>query len=211
MRRSELKSAPYNPRVITEAGKRKLRAGLESLGMLGPVTWNKRTGNLVGGHQRLAILDALSDHPDYLLTVAVVDLSDEEEREANILLNNKEAGGQFDFEKLEEMFAAGNMRVEVTGFDPADVYRIFGDSKAIMATTGATEALAEKVRETQRKYEGVVGTRGNERATRDAEEFYLVVIFPSAAVLDGFTERYGLENNRYQDGTVLEGAILAKK
>lgn len=42
--RSELKNAPYNPRTLSEAQKRKLRAGIKRHGVVAPITWNKRTG-----------------------------------------------------------------------------------------------------------------------------------------------------------------------
>jgi hypothetical protein len=46
--------------VINDNEKRKLRAGIAKHKMVMPPVWNKRTGNLVGGHQRMASLDALA-------------------------------------------------------------------------------------------------------------------------------------------------------
>ena len=75
MARSLLRAAPYNPRKIHPESQRRLKKALTRLGMLAPVTWNRRSGNLVGGHQRLKLLDELADGAtDYELTVAVVDL-----------------------------------------------------------------------------------------------------------------------------------------
>jgi ParB-like chromosome segregation protein Spo0J len=100
MRRSQLKAAAYNPRIIGEAEKRKLRAGLKRHGLVAPITFNRRTGNVVGGHQRLAALDGLEDSPDYELDVAVIDVSEAEEKEINILLNNASAMGDWDLGEL---------------------------------------------------------------------------------------------------------------
>src|SRR3954470_5459218 len=65
MHRSQLKGAPYNPRILTEAARRKLRTGLKKHGMVAPPTWNETTGNVVGGHQRLDGLDALAGTANY--------------------------------------------------------------------------------------------------------------------------------------------------
>src|SRR5690606_22852641 len=57
--RQEIKNAPYNPRVITDEEKKNLRRLIKKHGIVETLVWNIRTGNLVGGHQRLNILDAL--------------------------------------------------------------------------------------------------------------------------------------------------------
>jgi len=190
--------------VIAEANKRKLRAIIETIGLLAAITWNVRTGHIVGGHRRLEVLDILDETKgNYTLTVNQVDLSDSEEREANIALNNPDAQGDFDLMKLEEMFAAKDMRLAATGWDPADVFRLFGESPTLAAIPGATDALAEKIRETQRKYEEVLNISGR----RDTAEFYLVVIFRSTAEADAFIKEHELPDNRYQSADDLKRII----
>src|SRR3989304_6283669 len=142
-RRSELKNAPYNPRRISDAARKKLRNGIKKLKLLGPVQWNKRTGNLVGGHQRLSILDQMETKPDYLLTVAVVDLDEKQEKEANLLLNNWSAQGDWDPEKLNEMLPG--LDLEATGFDDADVMRMLGD-QVDNAEAQKLEEMADRLR-----------------------------------------------------------------
>jgi hypothetical protein len=80
MNRSQLKAAPYNPRILSEAAKRKLRTGLKKHGLVAPLTFNKRTGNMVGGHQRLDQLDALAGTANYELDVAVIDVDEVREK-----------------------------------------------------------------------------------------------------------------------------------
>ena len=99
--RSGLTQAEYNPRVIDDYTRKRLEESLKG-GMFKPVTWNKRTGNIVGGHQRLAALDDLHGGQDYSLTVAVVDVDEKTEREYNIRDNNEALMGQWDPEKLGE-------------------------------------------------------------------------------------------------------------
>ena len=95
--RRELASAAYNPRILSEAARKKLKKNLDSdhggVGLLGPVTWNEVTGTLVGGHQRLQILDALEGTDNYLLDVAVVRLTEVQEKEQNIALNSDRPQG----------------------------------------------------------------------------------------------------------------------
>ena len=52
----DLSPAPYNPRRITAEAKRRLGTSLHEFGDIGGITWNRRTGHLVTGHQRVAEL-----------------------------------------------------------------------------------------------------------------------------------------------------------
>ena len=49
----DLKPAPYNPRKISEEAVSGLAYSLEEFGDISGITWNKRTGHLVSGHQRV--------------------------------------------------------------------------------------------------------------------------------------------------------------
>ena len=54
-----LNVAPYNPRISLQPDMpeyEKLKNSIEKFGMVEPIIWNKRTGNVVGGHQRLKVL-----------------------------------------------------------------------------------------------------------------------------------------------------------
>ncbi len=159
MLRSELRGAPYNPRTITAKARKQLKAGLEALGLLHPLTWNKRTGNLVAGHQRLDLLDGLANGAsDYKLTVAVVDLSPEEEIEANVLLNNPEAAGRYDLPKLGELLKTKGVRVAATGFSLQDVHRVLGEGPLVALAAKRDEKkqqqLAEALGEYSKHFEG---------------------------------------------------------
>jgi hypothetical protein len=194
--RSELKNAPYNPRILTEERRKRLRDGLLKIGLLHPLVWNARTGYIVGGHQRIKLLDAAYGTADYRMRVARVELSDAEEREANLLLNNAEAQGDWDLEKLEEMLReAPEMRIEATGFTTADIYRLLGDSP-FAERIDALDELAEKVREARDKYESIA--RGNK--DRDSPDYFLVFVFRDAAECSALIQRAGWPDNMWQDG-----------
>ena len=98
-----LRPAPYNPRVDlerTDPRYRKLRRSIEQFGLVEPLVWNRRTGYVVGGHQRLKILRELGHSS---VPVSVVDLGPAEERILNIILNNREAQSDFDAARLREV------------------------------------------------------------------------------------------------------------
>ena len=61
----KLKPSKYNPRKDLKPGDpeyEKLRRSIEEFGYVEPVIWNKRTGNIVGGHQRYKVLTAVNGH-----------------------------------------------------------------------------------------------------------------------------------------------------
>jgi len=94
--RSEINPAPYNPRFMDEHAGSKLRNGIEHFGLIEDLVWNSHTKTLIGGHQRLAQLDWLEGHEDYMLDVAAVIIKDiKKEKRLNVALNNPEIRGQF--------------------------------------------------------------------------------------------------------------------
>jgi ParB-like chromosome segregation protein Spo0J len=55
----DINPARYNPRLDLRPGDpdyEKLKRSLEEFDCVEPLVWNERTGNLVGGHQRLKVL-----------------------------------------------------------------------------------------------------------------------------------------------------------
>lgn len=98
--RNDIKNAPYNPRIMDKKAMQRLKQGIQKHGLVSALTWNKRTGNLVGGHQRLEQLDSLEKNKDYELTVCVVDVDEREEAMLNVQLNNPSMQGDWDLDKL---------------------------------------------------------------------------------------------------------------
>jgi len=114
--RKDIKGATYNPRMISPQARNRLKKGLEKNGLVQPLIWNKRTGNLVGGHQRLGIIDDLEGSDDYSLTVAVVDVNESQEKQINVLLNNDSAQGFWDEGKLLSLFEQEQEGVDYESF-----------------------------------------------------------------------------------------------
>lgn len=110
LKRSQIKFADYNPRVIDDEAKKSLKRGIKKFGLLGGVTVNKRTGfTIVQGHQRITVMDELQKYDpktlenDYVVRVDVADVDLKMEKELNILLNNPNAQGRWDYEKLAQI------------------------------------------------------------------------------------------------------------
>ena len=83
----KLKAAAYNPRKELKPGDaeyEKLKRSIKEFGYVEPVIWNKRTGNVIGGHQRLSVL---KDIGETRIDCVVVDLDDKREKALNIALN----------------------------------------------------------------------------------------------------------------------------
>ena len=196
--RDQLKSAPYNPRVITEGAKARLKLGLKRHGSVEPVVWNKRTGNIVGGHQRITALDSLAGTSNYLLDVSVIDVDESREKELNVLLNNPDAQGDWDLDKLADIFKDKTLEVSGTGFDVADIYRLFGDSPLLEHDANLDE-YAQRIGKAREGFEAAKQMVFE----RDSQWFYLVVIFQSIYDMDDFLDKAGLPGGRWQSGADL--------
>ena len=114
----KINPAPYNPRKDLQPGDpeyEKLKRSIQEFGLVDPLVWNERTGNLVGGHQRLKIMQEMGETEAH---VSVVDLDDEREKALNIALNK--ISGDWNLPLLKDLLEeldAGVLDVEITGFD----------------------------------------------------------------------------------------------
>lgn len=88
-----LKAAPYNPRTISKEAAEGLTQSLKRWGVVQEVVANRRTGHIIGGHQRVAALKKMGVRE---VPVVWVDLDDVEEKALNVALNNPHISGEFD-------------------------------------------------------------------------------------------------------------------
>jgi len=116
MKLVDLKPADYNPRINLEPGMdeyEKLKHSILEFGFVDPPIFNKRTGNLVGGHQRVAVAKDLGLCEK--IEVSVVDLSLEREKSLNVVLNK--ISGQWDEDKLAVLLKElDSEALDVSGF-----------------------------------------------------------------------------------------------
>lgn len=119
--RADIKNAEYNPRIMDKEAKKRLKKNLQENGLVSAITWNKRTGNIVGGHQRIEQLDALEKNKNYSLDVCVVDVDERQEAKLNVILNNQSLAGEYDLEGLAMLTEEFGLNFDEMGFTPLDV------------------------------------------------------------------------------------------
>ena len=114
--------ALYNPRKDLQPGDpeyEKLKRSIQEFGYVEPVIWNKRTGNIVGGHQRYKVL---LDMGAQEIDCVVVDLDETKEKALNLALNKIQ--GDWDYLKLKDVLQdldTGEFDLELTGFDMDEI------------------------------------------------------------------------------------------
>ena len=119
---AKLNPAAYNPRKDLKPDDKeyeKLKRSISEFGYVEPVIWNKTTGNVVGGHQRLKVLLDLGQTE---IDCVVVELTEEREKALNLALNKIQ--GDWDETKLSALMAefdATTFDVSLTGFDADEV------------------------------------------------------------------------------------------
>lgn len=212
MMRSEIAFADYNPRRISEDARKTLRKGLKAFGLVGGIVVNRRHGEqkctLVSGHQRLTEMDAIQGYPkkDYPVRVEVVTLSDKEEKELNILLNNPAAMGEWDNDLLARIVP--DIDTDMAGLTEADLAFLLPPDTGNYATdedaTGFVDLQAlrmDRIKDSDpAKYESERARlseekrKTQERAQNEAlnNQAYLCLSFASFALKSQFCARFGL-------------------
>lgn len=148
---NELNPSAYNPRKDLQPGDpeyEKLKKSILEFDYVEPIIWNQRTGNVVGGHQRLKVLQELG-HAE--VEVSVVDLPEDKEKALNLALNK--ISGEWDLPRLKDLLEelnTGAFNIEITGFDQAEIDELitqFQVPAEIMEDDFDVEAEAEKITE----------------------------------------------------------------
>jgi ParB-like chromosome segregation protein Spo0J len=123
----QLHPAAYNPRKDLKRGDPEydhLANSIEAFGYIEPIVWNKRSGNVVGGHQRLKVL---IERGESEAEVVVVDYDETTEQAANLALNK--IRGDWDFPKLADLLISldtGAFDLDLTGFSEGELKNIMG-------------------------------------------------------------------------------------
>lgn len=177
--RADIKNAEYNPRIIDKEAKKRLKKTLQENGLVSSLTWNKRTGNLVGGHQRLEQLDALEKNKDYSLDVCVIDVDEHTEAKLNVLLNNPSMQGDWDLDKLALVSEEFGIDFDDMGFTKLDIDFMYDGDERFTEMFETPEA-----KEVKTGLEEVKAARaaGKERMKeRENVNWYLMVVFEDEA------------------------------
>ena len=129
MKTENLLPADYNPRKDLKPGDEeyeKLKRSIEQFGYVEPVIWNRTTGRVVGGHQRLKVLIDMGIGE---VDCVVVEMDENKEKALNVALNK--ISGEWDKDKLALLISdlqAEDFDVSLTGFDAAEIDDLFKDT-----------------------------------------------------------------------------------
>jgi len=121
----KIKPSPFNPRVDLKPGDKAyedLKRSIQEFDCVEPLVWNEKSGNVVGGHQRLKILQERGDKET---DVVVVSLEEREEKLLNLALNKIQ--GDWDFTRLADVLTdldTGEGSLELSGFDASELEAI---------------------------------------------------------------------------------------
>lgn len=175
LQRSEIHFSDYNPRKASPDSLKTLKRGIKKYGLAGGIVVNKRTGNtIVSGHQRVSVLDDLQKYKDgendYKLRVDVVDVDPKAEKELNILFNNPNAQGEWDYDKLAKLIP--DIDYKDAGLTDADLSMIGCDYLfQTEAETNLNDELDALMSESREVHEREIQQRKEERqAIANAQE-----------------------------------------
>jgi DNA modification methylase len=117
----DIKIAKYNPRKDLKPGDPeydRIKKSVDEFGLVEPLVLNGKSNVLVGGHQRLKVLQ---ERGDKTVDVVIVDLDPIREKALNIALNR--ISGEWDENKLYAIlneFKLENISIDMTGFSMDD-------------------------------------------------------------------------------------------
>ena len=118
--------SPYNPRRIDDHDMDALRRSLRYFGTVEPIVVNKRSGRIVGGHQRVKAAKAEGMES---LPVVYVDIDDPSEKQLNLALNRIHGEWEPDLlgNLLRELEAEG-ADLALTGFAEAELALLMAEA-----------------------------------------------------------------------------------
>lgn len=216
LNRSAIHFAEYNPRKLSDESRKTLKRGIKKFGLVGGIVVNKRTGlTVVSGHQRLSVMDELQKFPDndYRIRVDVIDVDEKQEKELNILMNNPNAQGSWDYDALARLVP--DIDYKDAGLTDADLNMIGCDfllqTEEENSLAGALEEMMQPVAEQK---EAEKAARQLERAEKVAHmkdvkqqvkeqaqetaanmDAYLMLSFDTWEAKADFCERFGYDPN----------------
>lgn len=216
LNRSAIHFADYNPRKLSDESRKTLKRGIKKFGLVGGIVINKRTGlTVVSGHQRLSVMDELQKFPDndYKIRVDVIDVDEKQEKELNILMNNPNAQGSWDYDALARLVP--DIDYKDAGLTDADLNMIGCDfllqTEEENSLAGALEEMMQPVTEQK---EAEKAARQLERAEKVAHmkdvkqqvkeqaqetaanmDAYLMLSFDTWEAKAAFCERFGYDPN----------------
>ena len=233
LRRSQIKPAIYNPRTISNEGRKQLKRSIKRYGVVGGIVVNQATGyTIVGGHQKVSVLDELNKYNevthenDYTLRVELINVDEKTEKSLNIALNNPNIGGQWDYDALARLVP--DIDYQDAGLTAADLNIIGCDfllqteeessiAEALedMMAPVAEQKEAEKAAKQMERAEKVAHMKEVKQQVKDAVQkqaqdmdAYLMLSFDTFEAKAAFCERFGYDPySKFIKGEVFDEQI----
>lgn len=206
VKRSQIKFADYNPRIIDESNQKKLIKAIRENGLIEPLVWNKRTGVLVGGHQRLTAADKIYRKKDYEVPVAIIDVDEKTEKKLNVQLNNPSMQGDWDLDELVSL--SKDVSFDDMGFSKSDIDFMFdgdvdfdGEIKDDPQPSKKETPYDNEVEDEKDKLAGLAEFNEKKADFRHKDKdttiinFYTKVVFPSNEVKEEFYKKANIPAN----------------
>ena len=165
MKLANLKPADYNPRIELTAGMdeyEKLKQSILEFGFVDPPIFNKRTGNLVGGHQRVAVAKDLELYEE--IEGSGVDLPLDKEKALNVALNK--ISGHWADDKLALLLKELDAEnLDLSGFAEEEIQDVIEqyDMKLDMETEAMDDEFEIELPEKPKATLGDIYQLGNHR------------------------------------------------
>lgn len=218
LRRSQIKPAIYNPRTISNEGRKQLKRSIKRYGVVGGIVVNQATGyTIVGGHQKVSVLDELNKYNevthenDYTLRVELINVDEKTEKSLNIALNNPNIGGQWDYDALARLVP--DIDYQDAGLTAADLNIIgcdfllqteeessIADALEDMIAPVTEQKEAEKAARQMERAEKVAHMKEVKQQVKDAVQkqaqdmdAYLMLSFDTFEAKAAFCERFGYD------------------
>lgn len=218
--RSQINLNPYNPKRHSDKKIQEQKKNLLRMGLMGGITWNRKSGNLIDGHRRIKAMDLHYGYDgtsatDYSVKVSVVDLDEKQEKEqmTYMALGNTKADYSLIAEYLPDIDAVA------AGIDDYDLSQIQSFIPAVeeiqvesfddliskdeeKKTEPSDEEKKAKIKEAKEKQKETAGDR---YADLNA---YITISFDNANQKRDFCEMLGIpESEKFVKGTTVMNAF----
>ncbi len=201
IKRLQIHFAPYNPKRHTEDGINTQLRNFKSVGFLGGIVWNEKTGNLISGHKRIMAMDKYfnntKEHPvNYNVKVEKVNLTEKQEKEQNIFMDARSTNTAQDYDLLAGILPEIDYKLAGLTSDEMNLISIESPMFDTIPKDEIKNDFKELSREYDRKKEAVKEAKRKIRneIIIDQGEPAVTLVFDSYENKCAFMERFGFTN-----------------
>lgn len=208
IKRSQIHFAAYNPKRHTEDGINTQLKNFKSVGFLGGIVWNIRTGNLVAGHKRVMAFDKYfgntEENPvDYEIKVEKVDMDEKQEKEQNLFMDARSTNTPQDYDLIAMMLPDIDYKAAGLSADEMNLISIESPMLDIAPVTNIQQDFQDLSKEYNERKQAVkeAKRRIKNEIVIDQGESFVTISFDTYENKCAFMERFGFETElRYIKG-----------